>query len=71
MEEYIWHEVNEHAQSDTLDINSFAKLKTELSRFEMTAALTQPIKETLTAGKTLIDAGQMMGRWITSFWKSN
>ena len=50
--------------------NDIASLRMELVGEEVKMAVVQPVKETLSAGKTLINAGQRLGRWISSLVKS-
>ena len=43
-----------------------ALLRTALLEEELTEMVTQPMKETLSAGKAILDAGQRLSGWIGS-----
>ena len=47
-----------------------AQLRAALSGEELRERVTQPVKETLSAGKSLLDAGQRFSRWISGLIKS-
>lgn len=47
-----------------------AQLRTELTREEFKAVVTQPMKETITAGKSLLSLGQRFSNWLGSLMKS-
>ena len=46
------------------------KLRSELSGYEFKMAITQPVKETLSAGKSLLSLGQRFSGWLRSLVKS-
>ena len=41
-----------------------SKLRSELTGEEIKQVVTQPIKETVTAGKSLLGLGQRIGSWF-------
>ena len=47
-----------------------AQLHSELTREEYKAAVSQPVKETITAGKSLLNLGQRFSNWLGSLVKS-
>ena len=47
-----------------------ALLRAALLGEELRERVTQPVKETLSAGEILLGAGQRLSRWISSFVKS-
>jgi hypothetical protein len=46
------------------------KLRSELTGEEIKVAVTQPVKETISAGKSLLGLGQRFGSWLGSIIKS-
>ena len=46
------------------------KLRSELTGEEIKVAVTQPVKETISAGKSLLGLGQKFGSWLGSLIKS-
>ena len=46
------------------------KLRSELTSEEIKVAVTQPVKETISAGKSLLGLGQRFGSWLGSLIKS-
>ena len=46
------------------------KLRSELTGEEIKMAVTQPVKETISAGKSLLGLGQRFGSWLGSLIKS-
>ena len=46
------------------------KLHSELTGEEIKVAVTQPVKETVSAGKSLLGLGQRFGSWLGSLIKS-
>ena len=46
------------------------KLRSELTGEEIKVAVTQPVKETISAGKSLLGLGQRFGSWLGSLIKS-
>ena len=49
---------------------NIAKLRSELTGEELKMVLTQPVKETISAGKSLLGLGQRFGSWLGSLIKS-
>ena len=47
-----------------------AQLHSELTKEEYKSAVSQPIKETITAGKSLLNLGQRFSNWLGSLVKS-
>ena len=47
------------------------KLRSELTGEEIKVAVTQPVKETVSAGKSLLGLGQRFGSWLGSLIKSH
>ena len=47
-----------------------AQLHSELTREEYKSAVSQPIKETITAGKSLLNLGQRFSNWLGLLVKS-
>ena len=47
-----------------------AQLHSELTKEEYKSAVSQPIKETINAGKSLLNLGQRFGSWLGSLVKS-
>ena len=47
-----------------------AKLRSELTGEEVKMVVTQPVKETISAGKSLLGLGQRFGSWLGSLIKS-
>lgn len=47
-----------------------AKLHSELTGEEIKLAITQPVKETISAGKALLGLGQRFGSWLGSLIKN-
>ena len=47
-----------------------AQLRAALSGEVLKDRVTQPVKETFSAGKSLLDAGQRFSRWISGLIKS-
>ena len=45
------------------------KLHSELAGEEIKVAVTQPVKETISAGKSLLGLGQRFGSWLGSLIK--
>lgn len=43
------------------------RVRIELASRELQVAVTQPVKETVTAGKAIIGLGARLGRWFSSF----
>ena len=46
------------------------KLRSELTGEEIKVTVTQPIKETVSAGKSLLGLGRRFGNWLGSLIKS-
>ena len=46
------------------------RLRSELTGEEIKIAVTQPVKETVSAGKSLLGLGQRFGSWLGSLIKS-
>ena len=47
-----------------------AQLHSELTKEEYKFAVSQPIKETITAGKSLLNLGQRFSNWLGSLVKN-
>ena len=47
-----------------------AELRSQLKKKELKRALTQPLEETVSAGKSLLGLGQRFGSWLGSMIKS-
>ena len=47
-----------------------SQLHSELTKEEYKSAVSQPIKETVTAGKSLLNLGQRFDSWLGSLVKS-
>ena len=50
--------------------NAFVQLKSRLTKEEMKATLSHPIKEMFTSGKSVVNVGQRFIKWITSYGRS-
>ena len=47
------------------------ELRSILTRAELTEAITKPMKETVSAGKSLLSVGQRLGGWMRSLFSAN
>ena len=47
------------------------ELQSILTRVELTETITKPIKETVSAGKSLLDVGQRFGGWMRRLFSAN
>ena len=58
-------------QRGGLDMNAgLQKLRSTLDKNELTTAIVMPIKETVTAGKSLLQAGQSFSNWLSKLVSS-
>ena len=47
------------------------ELRSILTRVELTEAVTKPLQETVSAGKSLLDVGQRFGGWMRRLFSAN
>ena len=59
---------NKKEETDMAAIIS--RLRAQLMGEEVREAVTGPVKETLTAGKALVNLGQRLSSWVSSLIKS-
>ena len=50
---------------------SIGRVRSELASEELKVAITQPVKESVTAGKAVIGLGARVGRWFSSLMKAH
>ena len=50
---------------------SIGRVRSELAGEELKMAITQPVKESVTAGKAIIGLGARVGRWFSSLIKAH
>ena len=57
-------------QRGGLDMNAGLQKLSTLDKNELTTAIVTPIKETVTAGKSLLQAGQSFSNWLSKLVSS-
>ena len=60
---------DKHKSKDPVS-TKIAKLRSEMEREEFKMAVTEPVKETVSAGKSLLGLGQKFSSWLSSLIKS-